>query len=64
MNTENTQAQPVAWPCTIVEADFEADTVTLKMSTTDYVVSAGQYWLCTTAQQPVIAESPTQKEAA
>lgn len=35
---------PVAYPCTIEEADFSAKTVTLKM-TGEYAVSAGQYLL-------------------
>jgi len=53
---ENKQAQPVAWPCTIIEADFEADTVTLKMTSSVYSVSAGQHWLCNTAPQPAPAQ--------
>lgn len=35
---------PVAYPCTIEEADFSAGTVTLKMAG-EYAVSAGQYLL-------------------
>jgi len=48
------QAQPatvqeaVAWPCEIEEADFEQDTITLKMLTSQYVVRAGKHWLSTT----------------
>ena len=42
---------PVAWPCQIEEADFEQDTVTLKMLTLDYTVSDGKHWLCTSPPQ-------------
>ncbi len=43
-----------AWPCVIAEADFEQDTITLKMQCSDYKVGAGQHWLHTTkpAAQP------------
>ena len=46
--------EPVAWPCEIEEADFEQDTITLKMLTSEYVVRAGKHWLSTTppAAQP------------
>ena len=40
--------EPVAWPCVIETVDFEEDTVTLKMQTSDYKVSAGKHWLSTT----------------
>jgi hypothetical protein len=40
--------QPVAWPCVIAEADFEQDTITLKMQCSDYKVGAGKHWLHTT----------------
>jgi hypothetical protein len=40
--------EPVAWPCEIEEADFEQDTITLKMLTSEYVVRAGKHWLSTT----------------
>jgi hypothetical protein len=48
------EQEPVAWPCEIEEADFEQDTITLKMLTTDYVIRAGKHWLSTTppAAQP------------
>lgn len=34
-----------AWPCEITEANFKARTVTVKMLTNDYRISAGQHWL-------------------
>jgi hypothetical protein len=40
--------EPVAWPCVIVEANFEQKTITLEMQCTDYKVGAGQHWLHTT----------------
>lgn len=40
--------EPVACPCEIEEADFEQDTITLKMLTSEYVVRAGKHWLSTT----------------
>jgi hypothetical protein len=51
--------EPVAWPCVIDEADFEQDTITLKMQCSDYKVGAGQHWLHTTkpAAQPATEES-------
>jgi len=42
------EQEPVEWPCVIETADFEEDTVTLKMQTSDYKVSAGKHWLSTT----------------
>jgi hypothetical protein len=42
------EQEPVAWPCEIEGADFEQDTVTLKMLTSEYVVRAGKHWLSTT----------------
>jgi hypothetical protein len=33
------------WPCEIVSADFEANTVTLEMRGTDYRVGAGLHYL-------------------
>lgn len=45
------EQEPVAWPCQIEEADFEQDTVTLKMLTLDYTVSDGRHWLCTSPPQ-------------
>lgn len=45
--------QPVktdAWPCEIMEADFEQNTITLNMQCSDYKVSAGRHWLSTTPQ--------------
>jgi hypothetical protein len=42
------EQEPVAWCCEIEEADFEQDTITLKMLTTDYVIRAGKHWLSTT----------------
>jgi hypothetical protein len=44
-HSEHEQSKPVAWPCEIEMADFEQDTITLKMQCSDYKVSAGQYWL-------------------
>lgn len=61
MTTDNTQTQPEVWPCTIIGADFQADTVTLKMTSSDYLVSAGKYWLCTTDPQPGIAPPTREK---
>jgi hypothetical protein len=40
--------EAVAWPCEIEEADFEQDTITLKMLTSQYVVRAGKHWLSAT----------------
>lgn len=40
--------EPVAWPCVIETADFEEDTVTLKMQSKDYSVGVGLHWLSTT----------------
>ena len=52
--------EPVAWPCEIEEADFEQDTITLKMLTCQYVVRAGKHWLSTTPtaaqRQPLTEE--------
>ena len=45
------QPEPVAWPCEIEEADFEQDTITLKMLTSEYVIRAGKHWLSTTPPQ-------------
>ena len=45
------EQEPLAWPCVIAEADFSQNTVTLKMQGTDYKVSAGKHWLCTTPPQ-------------
>ena len=36
------------WDCEIQEADFEQDTITLKMLTSEYVIRAGKHWLSTT----------------
>jgi hypothetical protein len=61
--------EPVAWPCEIEEADFEQDTITLKMLTSQYVVRAGKHWLSTippaqppqrTEQEPVSQYYDTQ----
>jgi hypothetical protein len=51
---EPAPVQVDAWPCVIAEADFEQDTITLKMQCSDYKVGAGQHWLHTTkpAAQP------------
>lgn len=43
-NPKPESTAPIAYPCTIEEADFSAKTVTLKM-TGEYAVSAGQYLL-------------------
>jgi hypothetical protein len=53
--------EPVAWPCVIAEADFEQDTITLKMQCSDYKVGAGQHWLHTTTPpaQPEPVQEPT-----
>jgi hypothetical protein len=45
------QGEPVGWPCVIETADFEEDTVTLKMQSKDYSVGVGLHWLYTTPQQ-------------
>jgi hypothetical protein len=45
---EPAPVQVDAWPCVIAEADFEQDTITLKMQCSDYEVRAGQHWLHTT----------------
>jgi hypothetical protein len=43
----------------IAEADFEQDTITLKMQCSDYEVRAGQHWLHTTqpAAQPAVPDA-------
>jgi hypothetical protein len=55
---EPAPVQVDAWPCVIAEADFEQDTITLKMQCSDYKVGAGQHWLHTTkpAAQPAVPE--------
>ena len=45
---EPAPVQTNAWPCVIAEADFEQNTITLKMQCSDYKVGAGQHWLHTT----------------
>ena len=40
-----------AWPCRIDTADFSKGTVTIVMRCTDYTVSTGKHWLCTTPPQ-------------
>jgi hypothetical protein len=56
--------ESVAWPCEIEEADFEKDTVTLKMLTSQYVVRAGKHWLSTTPPAAPVKESLTTQPAA
>jgi hypothetical protein len=53
---EPAPVQVDAWPCVIAEADFEQDTITLKMQCSDYEVRAGQHWLHTT--QPAALAAP------
>jgi hypothetical protein len=48
--------EPGAWPCEIEEADFEQDTITLKMLTSEYVVRAGKHWLSTTPPAAPVQE--------
>jgi hypothetical protein len=48
---EQPEQEPVAWPCVIVEADFEQDTITVEMQCSDYKVAAGQHWLYTSPPQ-------------
>jgi hypothetical protein len=45
----------------IAEADFEQDTITLKMQCSDYEVRAGQHWLHTTkpTAQPAVPDAIT-----
>jgi hypothetical protein len=57
---EAEKQEPVAWPCEIEEADFEKDTITLKMLTSQYVVRAGKHWLSTTP--PAAQRQPLTKE--
>ena len=45
---KQTEQEPVAWPCHIIEADFSERTITLGMECGDYKVSAGTHWLSTT----------------
>ncbi|WP_310614072.1 hypothetical protein [Limnohabitans sp.] len=47
---ETPEQAPVAWPCEIEAADFESDTITLKMQCRDYKISAGPHWLSTHPQ--------------
>jgi len=59
--TPKPEQEPVAWPCEVEEADFEQDTITLKMLTTEYVIRAGKHWLSTTppaAAQPAPVQEP------
>lgn len=42
----------VSLPCEIESADFEANTITIKMMTRDFAVSAGPRWLCTAPPKP------------
>jgi hypothetical protein len=58
---EPAPVQVDAWPCVIAEADFEQDTITLKMQCSDYKVGAGQHWLHTTkpAAQPAVPDAIT-----
>jgi hypothetical protein len=43
--------EAMGWPCEIETADFAKDTITLKMKSGDYKVSAGHHWLSTSAKQ-------------
>jgi hypothetical protein len=45
---QRTEQEPVAWPCHIIEADFNERTITLGMECGDYKVGAGTHWLSTT----------------
>jgi len=45
------EQEPVAWPCLIDTADFSKGTVTIVMRCTDYTLSTGKHWLCTTPPQ-------------
>jgi hypothetical protein len=62
MGTQAMRQEPVAWPCEIEEADFEKDTITLKMLTSQYFVRAGKHWLSTT--QPAAPVQPEQEPVA
>jgi hypothetical protein len=56
---EPAPVQADAWPCLIAEADFEQNTITLKMQCSDYKVGAGQHWLHTTPPaQPAPVQEP------
>lgn len=48
-------AVPEGWPCEIAEADFEADTITVHMLTSNYVVRAGKHYLSASPTQPASA---------
>lgn len=60
------RGESTAWPCEIETADFEKDTITLKMQSNDYKVSAGQHWLSTSPpdakQQLLIPSNSTELE--
>ncbi len=56
------EQEPVAWPCEIEEADFEKDTITLKMLTSQYVVRAGKHWLSTTPPAQPAQRQPLKQE--
>lgn len=43
---------PGGWPCEIIEADFEHNTVTLKMNHYGYIVGAGPHYLVPAAAAP------------
>jgi hypothetical protein len=56
----NLYGQQLAWPCEIDEGNFHEKTLTLKMLTDDYVVSAGTHWLC--KSPPAQAPQRTEQE--
>jgi len=57
------QPETLAWPCVIEVADFEEDTVTLKMQSKDYSVGVGLHWLSTTLPQRTAAEGEDTRRA-
>jgi hypothetical protein len=58
---EPAPVQVDAWPCVIDEADFEQNTITLKMQCSDYKVGAGKHWLHTNqpSAQPAVPDAIT-----
>ena len=61
-NKDTGRPAATAWPCVIVQADFQENTLTVEMKTANFRVAAGTYWLCSAppAEQPA---NPLTKDA-
>lgn len=55
---------PGGWPCEIIEADFEHNTVTLKMNHYGYIVGAGPHYLVPADAAPQPVSEDTVSDAA